>query len=170
MNTLLSEVLQLLPYIRRRFFPKKNNKSPHDDGINILADKELAYEECDPFMPLRDGDMVFCPSVYDGDTIRLTWKDPAGYNVRSLCRIKGIDTPEMRGKTEREKALALRAKKRLEDIVTGEFVTIRDPGQEKYSRVLSDIEVGEITSVTKYMLDDPEICRPYDGGKKSSWD
>lgn len=160
---------KLVRYMKRYIFPKKNN-APMDGTKNILAERELTYEECEQYLPLRDGDVVFCPSVYDGDTLRLTWIDSSGNKVRSLGRINGIDTPEIRGKTDNEKALALKAKKRLEDVVAGEFVTIRDPGQEKYSRVLSDIEVGDIKSVTDYMLADPEICRPYDGGKKVSWD
>lgn len=160
--------VNLLPDLKRHIFPKKNNV-PHDGTRNVLAEKELTYEECKQYIPLRDGDVVFCPSVYDGDTVRLTWNDSLGNNVRSLCRIKGIDTPEMRSSSEKEKALALEAKKRLEDVAAGEFITIRKPDVEKYGRVLADLEVGDIESVTDYMLADPRICRPYDGGKKVSW-
>lgn len=136
----------------------------------ILATEELTYEECEQYIPLRDGDVVYCPSVYDGDSARLTWIDHTGNKVRSLCRLNGIDTPEMRGSSENEKALALKAKKRLADAVSGCFVTIRNPGTEKYGRVLANLQTDEIESVRDYMLADPSICKPYCGGKKVSWD
>lgn len=87
-------------------------------------------------------------------------------------RILGIDTPETRASSEKEKTLALRAKERLEDAVAGRFGTTRNPRTEKYGRSLADVEVvGDIKSITDYMLEDSSICQPYDGGKKrSSWD
>ena len=57
----------------------------------------------------------------------------------------------------REKALAERAKERLTDAVLGKFVTIRNPGVEKYGRVLSDLQTSEHESITNYMLADPDI-------------
>lgn len=143
--------------------------TPSDGTRNILATEEMQYEECDNFMPLLDGDVVFCPSVYDGDTARVCFVDRVGNRVRILVRISGIDTPEVRASSEKEKALALRAKRRLEEAVAGKFITIRNPGVEKYARSLSDIETSLISSVREYMLADPEICRPYEGGKKVSW-
>ena len=137
---------------------------------NIFETQKLSYGECEQYTGLVDGDVVFCPSVYDGDTARLTWIDRTGKKVRSLVRIMNIDTPEFRGSSENEKLLALRAKERLENAVSGKFITIRNPGTEKYNRILSDIEVGDIKSVSEYMLADPEICRPYSGGARLSWD
>ncbi len=165
---MFNELMKLLPSIKKYFFPKKNN-IPSDGDRNVLAKEELGYEECEQFIPLRDGDVVFCPSVYDGDSFRMCWIH-GGKKVRIMGRLSGVDTAEMRGSSEKEKALALRAKQRLSDAVAGEFVTIRNPNVEKYGRSLSDLEVGDIKSVTDYMLADPEICRPYEGGKKSSWD
>lgn len=160
---------------------KENDSTiPEEDGRrnivtttesrNVLAREELTYEECEQFLPLRDGDVVFCPSCYDGDSFRLTWIDGSGNKSRIIGRLSGVDTPEMRGSSDKEKALALRAKQRLSDAVTGKFVTIRNPDVEKYGRSLSDLEVGDIKSISDYMLVDPEICRPYEGGKKVSWD
>lgn len=156
--------MKLVPSLKRRLGlgPKKTR--------NVLTREELTYEECQHFLPLRDGDVVFCPSVYDGDSFRICFIDQRGNKVRLMGRLSGVDTPEIRGSSDKEKALALMAKKRLEDVVAGEFITIRRPGVEKYGRSLSDIEVGGIESVSDYMLADPETCRPYDGGKKTSWD
>ena len=163
------EFMKVLPSIKKHLFPKKNKLS-EDETRNVLAKEELTYEECEQFLPLRDGDVVFCIKNYDGDTCTLGWVDYAGNKVRSSCRINGIDTPEMRGSSPKEKALAIRAKERLEGAIVGEFVTIRNPGSEKYGRVLCDLEVGDIKSISDYMIAEPEICKPYQGGTKISWD
>lgn len=154
--------------VKEYLFPSKNTV-PEDGTRNILTREELTYEECEQFLPLRDGDVVYCPSVYDGDSARLTWNDSSGNKVRSLLRLKGVDTPELRTSSEKEKALALRATERLESVVVGKFVTIRGPETEKYGRVLADLETDSVKSAMYYMLEDSEICVPYDGGKKKSW-
>ncbi|CAN0266622.1 unnamed protein product [Ectocarpus sp. 6 AP-2014] len=136
---------------------------------HVLASEELVYKECEQYLPLRDGDVVYCIKNYDGDTCTIAWVDHRGQKVRSSCRIKGIDTPELRASSKEVKALATRAKIRLRDAVVGEFVTIRDPGKDKYNRVLAGLETEKIGSVAEYMLADPEICKPYQGDKKKSW-
>lgn len=60
---------------------------------NVLTNEKLAYEECQTFTPLRDGDVVFCPSVYDGDSFRLCWIDHAGRKTKIMGRLSGVDTP-----------------------------------------------------------------------------
>ena len=140
-----------------------------DGTRHVSAKEKLTYEECERYLPLRDGDVVFCPSVHDGDSFRICFIDHRGNKVKLMGRLSGVDTAELRGSSEKEKSLALRAKKRLEDAVADIFITIRNPGVEKFGRPLSDVEVGEIKSVTNYMLADPEICVPYSGGKKQSW-
>ncbi|AAK14582.1 unnamed protein product [Ectocarpus sp. 4 AP-2014] len=166
---MFNELVKFIPAINKHFFPKKNT-AVHDGTRCVLAEEELTYEECEPFLPLRDGDVVFCPSCYDGDSFRLTWTDRSGYKSRIMGRLLGVDTPEIRGSSDKEKALALRAKQRLSDVISGEFVTIRKPGNEKYGRALCDLQTDTLASVSEYMIADPDICRPYDGGKKVSWD
>lgn len=139
-------------------------------NFNHQTQEEMTYEECEPFLPLRDGDVVFCPSCYDGDSFRICFRDRHGNKVRLMGRLSGIDTPEIRGSSQKEKDLAQLAKKRLEDLISGKFVTIRNPEREKYGRSMSDLKIGDIQSVSDYMLADPEICRPYEGGSKTSWD
>lgn len=166
---IFNELVKFLPAIKKNFFPKKNT-AVNDGTRNVLAEEELTYEECEQYLPLREGDVVFVLKAYDGDTCTLGWVDHAGNKVRSSCRINGIDTPELRGSSAHEKQLGLLAKKRLEDVTVGEFVTIREPGKEKYGRVLCDLQTDTIESVREYMLADPSICKPYEGGTKQSWD
>jgi len=139
------------------------------EPIEPIKSKKFDYDKCVQFLPLQDGEIAFCTSVYDGDTIRLCWTTK-GIDVKSLCRIDGIDTPEIRGSSPFEKELAFKAKDRLDKIVTGKFVTIKNPGTEKFGRILADIKTDEIESVKEYMLSDPTTAKPYDGGKKAKWE
>lgn len=128
----------------------------------------LTYDNCEPFLPLKDGDRATVVKVYDGDSVTLGFVD-RDKNVRVSCRLLGIDTPETRGSSEREKALAVKARDRLHSFVMGKVVTIRRPDKEKYGRVLADLETEGRESVADYMLEDREVCRPYQGGRKAGW-
>jgi len=139
------------------------------DEVESIENTVFDYDKCSQFLPLQHGEMAFCSSVYDGDTIRLCWKSK-GKNVRSLCRIDGIDTPELKGSSDYEKELAIKARDRLSQVVSGKFVTIINPGLEKFGRILADIETNEIESIKDFMLSDTTIARPYNGGTKTKWD
>lgn len=147
----------------------RENTSENSPGKQ-LAPYAMTYDECKKFVPLRDGDKVFCTKVYDGDTVTLCWLDNHGEKVRIGCRIYGIDTPELRGSSDDEKMLALRAKERLSKEVLNKFVTVRNEGVEKYGRVLADLSTDDHESIMEYMLEDSEICKPYSGGKKQKWE
>ena len=129
----------------------------------------LTYDDCEPFLPLRDGDQATVIKIYDGDTLTLGWTDNDHRNVRLSCRLLGIDTPELRSSSVREKELAVRARDRLHAKVFGKVVTIRSPNKEKYGRVLANLQTDDCASVSDYMLEDKEICRPYQGGKREKW-
>lgn len=155
---------------KRNVFTKEKSARFSTQKRNVFTKEKLAYEECQTFMPLHDGDVVFCPSVYDGDSFRLCWIDYAGRKSKIMGRLSGVDTPELRGSSEKEKALALAAKKRLEEAIAGQFVTIRNPGVEKYGRSMSDLQVKHVESVADHMLAAPDLCKSYAGGKKQKWD
>lgn len=136
----------------------------------ILTKEPIEYSKCIRFIPLVEGSVVYVPRVYDGDTVTLAYKHPYSSEfVRISCRLKGIDTPEIRGTSDAEKELAKKAKQRLCNAVLGKFVTVQDTGVEKYGRVLCNLKTDNIESVSAYMLEDSLICRPYTGGKKESW-
>jgi len=153
--------------IKKNYKNNETNETEKADEIinEIVTIKQNIpapeYDKCKQFMPLQHGDIAYCSSVYDGDTIRLCWTTN-NHNVRSLCRINGIDTPEIRGSSSFEKELAFKAKGKLDKAVTGKWVKIINPGVEKYGRILSDIQTDDISS--------PSLAKPYFGGKKESWD
>lgn len=130
----------------------------------------LTFKNCEPFLPLKDGDQAAVLKIYDGDSLTLGWTDEDHKNVRLPCRLRGMDTPELRGSSAHEKALALRAKDRRQSKVLGKVVIIRSPGKEKYGQVLANLETDDCKPVAEYMLGDRDICRPYQGGKKADWE
>ncbi len=49
-------------------------------------------------------------SVYDGDTLTVDAEPWPGLTARTKVRVAGVDTPEIRGKCQTEKDLAIRAR------------------------------------------------------------
>lgn len=108
-------------------------------------------------------------SIYDGDTLRVTidgW--PAVIGHRISVRVKGIDTPELKGKCEQEKAMARQAKQATVAMVrAGRVIELRNLQRDKYFRLLADVYVdGKSLGTT---LTRQGLARPYNGAKKSSW-
>ncbi len=106
-------------------------------------------------------------SIYDGDTFRA---DIAGYpdiiGERIGIRINGIDTPEMRGKCDLEKALARRAKEVTVSILrSAKRVELRHMKRGKYFRIVADV-FADGKSVAEALLEQG-LAVPYDGGKKT---
>ena len=78
-------------------------------------------------------------SIYDGDTFRATIKGwPALVGERIPIRIAGIDTPELRGKCEKEKKLGKKAKQFTVTMLrAGKTVELRDIKRGKYFRLVA---------------------------------
>jgi len=140
-----------------------------DSASDIETMRGMSYGDFKKFTPLQDGARALVIKVYDGDSLTVSWKDPSGVYVRSASRLFGIDTPELRGSSPYEKSLALEAKERLAGVAMGEMVTVFDVSSEKYGRILCDLATDTIPSIAQYMLEEPRLCRKYDGGKKTSW-
>ena len=68
--------------------------------------------------------------IHDGDTVWL-----AGEKIR----IEHIDTPELNGKCEYERRLALRARDRLVQLLNAGKFEIARTGQDRYGRTLATL-------------------------------
>ncbi len=104
---------------------------------------------------------------YDGDTItfNLLGLHPIIGDKISI-RVSGIDTPEIRGKCEKEKYDAQQAREMIADILKdAESITLRNIGRGKYFRIVADVFVdGE--SLANELIE-AGMAVPYDGGKKA---
>jgi micrococcal nuclease len=105
---------------------------------------------------------------YDGDTVTVNikgWKPLIGEGIS--VRIRGVDTPEIRGKCIEEKIMALLVKQFVEnELTSAKKLTIINPGRDKYFRILGDIKYnGKLLSD---VLLDGGYAYPYEGGTKQN--
>lgn len=93
-------------------------------------------------------------SVYDGDSFNVAF------------RLAHIDTPEIKGKCEEEKALAIQARDFVRHYFkTNKKINIKVITVGKYGRPI--VEVRAETGYLNQMLLDKGLARPYEGSRKS---
>lgn len=116
--------------------------------------------------PITEGEVI---RVYDGDTITIVSKLPYDTSplYRFSIRLAGIDSAEIKGKTEQEREMAQEAKSALEKLILHKVVALKNLKTEKYGRVLADIYIGDL-HVNQWLLDN-KYAVEYSGGKKSDW-
>ena len=104
---------------------------------------------------------------YDGDTI--TFNLPGLHPIigdEISIRINGIDTPEIRGKCEKEKYDAKETKEMVADVLKdAEQIVLKNMKRGKYFRVAADVIVDGDNLA--YLLVKAGIAVRYDGGKKT---
>ena len=108
-------------------------------------------------------------SVYDGDTFRVNIASlPPIVGKNIAIRVNGVDTPEIRGKCQYEKNLALKAR----DFVRGKLanakeIKLTNLQRGKYFRVIANVLVDGV-SLERELLDN-KLAYKYTGGKKLNW-
>ena len=103
-------------------------------------------------------------SVYDGDTVKVTFPY-MGKMFRWNCRIRGVDTPEIRTTDPFEKREGLAARDALKEKILGRLVVVTCGKFDKYGRLLVDIHVDG-TSITDWLISN-KYGVAYDGGAKN---
>jgi len=104
---------------------------------------------------------------YDGDTI--TFNLPGLHSIigeKISIRVNGIDTPEIRGKCEKEKYNAQQAKEMVTDILKdAERINLKNMERGKYFRIVADVYAdGE--NIADILIESGMAVR-YDGGTKT---
>ena len=103
---------------------------------------------------------------YDGDTITfnlLALHPIIGEKI--FVRVNGIDTPEIKGKCEKEKYDAQQARDMVADILKdAEKIDLKNMKRGKYFRIVADVYVGGENIAD--MLIEAGMAVKYDGGKK----
>ena len=105
---------------------------------------------------------------YDGDTI--TFNLPNLHPIigkKIAIRVNGIDTPEIRGKCDKEKYDAKQAQGMVEEFLKdAERIDLKNMGRGKYFRIVADVYAdGENLAEA---LIDAGMAVKYDGGKKNA--
>ena len=108
-------------------------------------------------------------SVYDGDTFRVdidSLPPIVGKNIP--IRLNGVDTPEIRGKCQYEKDLAIKARDFVRNkLANAKEIKLTKLQRGKYFRVVADVMIDGV-SLEQELLDNA-LAYKYTGGKKSSW-
>lgn len=115
--------------------------------------------------PITGGQVI---KVYDGDTITIASKLPYPTSplYRLSVRLNGIDTPEIKGKSEDEKTSAKRVRDALSDLILHKEVQLQNIQSEKYGRILADVFYDNI-HINEWLIQQRYAVK-YDGGKKCS--
>ena len=111
-------------------------------------------------------DVVFLHN-YDGDTITvdIPYVSPILGDSISV-RVNGIDTPEIKGKCEKEEKLAKEAKKFVNNILrSSSKINLKNIKRDKYFRILADVETSQ-GDLANLLLDNG-FAVEYDGGTKT---
>ena len=108
-------------------------------------------------------------NVYDGDTFRVNIDSlPPIVGKNIAIRVNGVDTPEIRGKCQYEKNLALEARDFVRSrLANAKEIKLTNLQRGKYFRVVANVVVDGV-SLERELLDN-KLAYEYSGGKKFSW-
>lgn len=110
---------------------------------------------------------VSIASIYDGDTFKINLNcSLAVYCEKVPVRVRGVDTPEIKGKTQREKNLAQKAKEFTKEFLSVAPVSLTNCGRDKYFRLLCDVTNGEGKDLARELIK-RDLGYSYQGGTKS---
>lgn len=118
--------------------------------------------------PLPEERHAIVISTYDGDTFTAETRIWLGQVLTTSVRLDRVDTPEIRGKCQLEKDLAIKARDRSIEL-TGDGVILRNIRSGKYAkRVVADVYLPNGQGLADVLISEG-LGRPYDGGKRESW-
>ncbi len=108
-------------------------------------------------------------SIHDGDTMTVNAHYPwPGMTIRTAVRIRGIDTPEIRGLCEAETELAKKAR----DLVianVGDHVELTNIALGQFAgRIIADVALADGRSLAALLITEG-LGREYHGGTRLGW-
>ena len=108
-------------------------------------------------------------SVYDGDTFRVDIESlPPIVGKNIPIRLNGVDTPEIQGKCQYEKDLALKARDFVRNkLANAKEIKLTNLQRGKYFRVVANVLLDGV-SLEQDLLEN-KLAYKYTGGSKSSW-
>ncbi len=111
---------------------------------------------------------VSIASVYDGDTFKINLNcSMAVYCEKVPVRVLGVDTPEIKGKTAKEKRLAKQAKAFTQAFLQQEPITLSNCARDKYFRLLCDVTNATGQNLAQELIKH-QLGYEYWGGTKST--
>jgi endonuclease YncB( thermonuclease family) len=149
--------------------PPRKRPQTNDNETATTTTSAPKWKDTVPFIPPIEE--AFVIKVYDGDTLTVAASlphDPKKILYRFSVRLDGIDSPEIKGKTQQERDAAHTSQHVLETLILNKKIILENRKTEKYGRILATVycrELGIKTSINQWMLDNSHAV-PYDGGTK----
>jgi endonuclease YncB( thermonuclease family) len=107
--------------------------------------------------------------VIDSDTIVVRARIWLGQNIDTQVRLEGVDAPEIKGKCEHERRLALRARDLILNRSAGGMVILSEIHYGKYAgRVVARVRTPDGGDFSKALVE-ARLGRAYKGGRRESW-
>jgi micrococcal nuclease len=141
--------------------PSGTKKTPYEPRQLTMP---KAHTEGQPFQ------VAVFHGCYDGDTCTVSLPPgiPALFGDHITVRLAGIDTPEMKGICEEEKALARQARALTQTLMVQAMkIELLEPRRDKYFRILARV-MADDREVAQELVK-AGLARPYEGGKKERW-
>lgn len=108
-------------------------------------------------------------AVLDGDTLVVRARIWLGQDVETRIRLDGIDAPELKGKCESERRMAVEARDRVAWLAAGGRVILRNIQYGKYAgRVVARVETPDGHDFSDALLS-AGLARAYDGRRREPW-
>jgi micrococcal nuclease len=112
--------------------------------------------------------------VVDGDTFEARLRIWFNQDVTILVRLEGVDAPELRGRCEQERRLALESRDALAAILASGEVFVRDLHADKYNgravaRAIVTDRAGAFNDDVGALLLAGGYARAYAGRARASW-
>ena len=112
--------------------------------------------------------------AYDGDTLYVDADIWPNQIWRGSVRVRGVDSPEIRGQCEQEKQWAIQARDYVRELLTDETVYLAQIENDKYGgRVLAAVDVRNADETgfdnLADLLIENNYGRAYDGGERQAW-
>ncbi|MBR0797515.1 thermonuclease family protein [Bradyrhizobium jicamae] len=105
----------------------------------------------------------------DGDTFVARVHLPAGPDLTTRVRLRGIDAPELKAACPQELQMAEAATSALREVLGQGDVAIYHVGPDKYQgRIVADVGTRTTDNVSAAMLAAGH-ARPYNGGHRLGW-
>ncbi|MBT3635393.1 MAG: DUF4339 domain-containing protein [Opitutae bacterium] len=150
--------------------PDRLETTPEREGKTSVQEEEL--EDSNPLATagLFDITPEQVVEVYDGDTFKIDLQGVHPlFGDKLSIRVKGIDTPEIRGTSDEVKALAVQARELTENTLkAAEMIELRNPERGKYFRIVAEVWVDG--KALAGMLKDKGLAKDYDGeGERPKW-
>ena len=104
---------------------------------------------------------------YDADTITVSIQNlPPLFGDKIGVRVRGVDSPEIKGKLPCEKDTARTAQKLIENLLkNAKRIDLENVARDKYFRILADVKIDSVD--LKSVLLKNNLASHYDGGTKS---